>query len=254
MTESLFEIRHYAELDSTNEEAKRLLAQGEIQRPVILRTDCQTAGKGTQGRQWFSPPGAGLYFSIVHPFENTTGWRLGEGASDWLSENITGGASIPEIPLTPLFTLAAGVACAETLASLTGLTIQLKPINDLYVEGRKLGGILTESLISENRCKALITGIGINIREHNEIQIGCDQENRGHQPISLQACIAPQLFNQWHADALLQELSQAIALAVNAQYQQLAQGQAQSLLAAYLTYKLPDVDLPEQVERVFLAL
>jgi biotin-[acetyl-CoA-carboxylase] ligase BirA-like protein len=231
MTPCRFELRHYPELDSTNEEAKRLLAQGGIRRPLILRTDRQTAGKGTQGRQWFSPPGAGLYFSLIHSFER---------ANDWLDSSL-------QIPLTPLFTLAAGVACAETLATLTGLTLQLKPINDLYVEGRKLGGILTESLISENRCKALITGIGINIREHESVQTGCAQENRGQQPISLQACIPPQIFNQWHADALMEELCQAIAVAVDEQYQKLAQGQAPALLAAYLSYKLPQVELPEAI-------
>jgi biotin-(acetyl-CoA carboxylase) ligase len=161
---------------------------------------------------------------------------------------------LSEIPLTPLFTLAAGVACAETVASLTGLSIQLKPINDLYVEGRKLGGILTESLISENRCKALITGIGINIREHEDIQAGCALESRGHHPISLQRCIPQQLFDQWHPDALRKELCESIALAVDAQYQRLARGQASELLASYLQYKLPDVEMPEAVERVLASL
>lgn len=244
-----FEVFHYAELDSTNEEAKRLLAQGDIQRPVILRADCQTAGKGTQGRQWFSPPGAGLYFSIVHPL-NGAGAELGDAGGidlDEIDREPATLATLSQAPLTPLFTLAGGVACAETLALLTGLTIQLKPVNDLYVEGRKLGGILTESLISENRCRALITGIGINVRDHAAIQAGCQQEDRGQRPISLQACIAPQLFNQWHPDALLEELSQTIAVAVEKQYQLLAQGQSRALLAEYLRFKLPEVDLPQAI-------
>lgn len=233
MTLAGFEVRHYGELDSTNEEAKRLLASDEIRQTVIIRADCQTAGKGTQGRQWISPAGAGLYFSIVHPFEP-------------LSQ--TSESNMAAVPLTPLFTLAAGVACAETLVSLTGLTIQLKPINDLYVEDRKLGGILTESLISENRCRALITGIGINIRQNEAIQAGCEQDNRGNHPTSLQHCIAPYLFSQWHLDALLEELSQTIALAVHAQYQQLMQGEAEALLANYLRYKLPEMDLPLEIQ------
>jgi len=237
MTSSPFILRHYAELDSTNEEAKRLLAQGEIIEPTILRADCQTAGKGTQGRQWFSPPGAGLYFSVVHPFTGEEGDL----------------ARLSKIPLTPLFTLAAGVACAETLASLTGLTIQLKPINDLYMENRKLGGILTESLISENRCRALITGIGINVREHVAVQDGCRQEDRGHQPISLQACIAPQLFSQWHPDALLAELSERLAQALNERYRQLTAGQVQTLQTDYLRFKLPHTDLPDTVAALLAA-
>ena len=271
MTAPPFAVRHYPELDSTNEEAKRLLAQEHFSSPVIVRANSQTAGKGTQGRQWFSPPGAGLYFSVVHSFEAGTDWRLPSmhpngddpfhSANGWNESNESFNEAGPiwsnnpgantqqtgSIPLTPLFTLAAGVACAETVAALTGLTIQLKPINDLYVEGRKLGGILTESLISENRCKALITGIGINLREHEAVQDGCAQEQRGHQPISLQACIAPHLFQQWHPDALMEELSQAIAMAVDEQYRRLVQGRTATLLKSYHRYKLPEVDLPENI-------
>jgi biotin-(acetyl-CoA carboxylase) ligase len=248
VADSPFQVRLYTELDSTNEEAKRLLAQGEIQRPTILRAACQTTGRGTQGRQWFSPPGAGLYFSIVHPFETIDTAMATTNAAAYTANDSTAWERLSHAPLTPLFTLAAGVACAETLGTLTGLTIQLKPINDLYLENRKLGGILTESLVSDNRCRALITGIGINIREHQEIERGCTQEDRGNRPISLQTCIAPQLFNQWHPDALLEELSQSIALAVNAQYGKLAAGQAQTLLANYQRYKLPEFDLPDGIE------
>ncbi len=266
-----FTVRHYPELDSTNEESKRLLAQEDISSPLIVRADSQTAGKGTQGRQWFSPPGAGLYFSVVHSFETGSDWLLPaihptgdapfhsmnewnesfhEADQFWSASQGQDSQSKGSIPLTPLFTLAAGVACAETVATLTGLSIQLKPINDLYVEGRKLGGILTESLISENRCKALITGIGINLREHEAVQEGCTQDQRGHQPISLQACIAPQLFQQWHPAALMEELSQAIAMAVDEQYRRLAQGRTTELLAAYLRYKLPEIDMPDSIARL----
>ena len=182
-----FDLLLYDKLDSTNEEAKRLLADGRITRPSLLRAESQTAGKGTQGRRWFSPPGAGLYCSVVHPFPG---------------ETLTGHTQ-REIPLSPLFTLAAGVACAETIQELTGLGIQLKPINDLYVDGRKLGGILTESLISENHCKALITGIGINVFEHTAITDGCELEDRGNVPASLQGNIPSHLFSQWHGTLLL---------------------------------------------------
>jgi len=252
MTRFSFAVRQYATLDSTNEEAKRLLVQGEILQPTIIRADEQTAGKGTQGRQWFSPPGAGLYFSIVHPFDSNSPDPHQESmlsASFRDEENAL--SPLGQAPLTPLFTLAAGVACAETLMALTSLTIQLKPINDLYLEGRKLGGILTESLISEQRCRALITGIGINIRDHADVQDSCLIEGRGHQPMSLQTGVGPQIFSQWHPDALLEELSLSIAMAVEYHYRALIDGSTAALLSEYLRYKLPDVALPEQLERVF---
>jgi biotin-[acetyl-CoA-carboxylase] ligase BirA-like protein len=225
--ETCFESRYYAELDSTNEEAKRLLSQGTIVAPTMIIADRQTAGKGTQGRQWFSPSGAGLYFSIVHPFPDQSAQQ---------SEHQI------DIPLTPLFTLAAGVACAESLLRLTGLNVQLKPVNDLYLDGRKLGGILTESLVSDHRCKALITGIGINLREHSEIRQACADEQRGNDPISLQTCMAPEVFNGFHPDWLIKELTETIASAVDTQYRQLIQGQTEALLDTYQRYKIPHVE------------
>lgn len=239
MTSVPFEFLTYETLDSTNEEAKRLLAAGHIIHPTIIRANSQTAGKGTQGRSWISPPGAGLYFSIVHPFRKEADWQHLPGT----------------IPLTPLFTLAAGVACARTIRELTGLSIQLKPINDLYVEGRKLGGILTESLISQNQCKALITGIGINILYHADIHEGCaanpGQEptiDRGrNRPTSLQECIPPTLFNQWQEAAIMQELSHAIAQTVDTWYRTLIEGNSAQVLAEYQLFKLPEIQLPPEL-------
>lgn len=222
---SPFQLIEHAELDSTSEEARRLLQAEDLDRLTIIRAESQTAGRGTQGRAWLSPPGAGLYFSIVHPFSA-------------LTETLSS-----EVPLTPIFTLAAGVACAETIRELTGQWIQLKPINDLYVEDRKLGGILVESLITGNQCKALITGIGINVFEHALITEGCREEARGNRPISLQACVAPHIFSQWHGDAIMRELCEAIAQSVHRVYQDLIAGQSEAILARYHAYKLPGYEL-----------
>jgi biotin-[acetyl-CoA-carboxylase] ligase BirA-like protein len=220
-----FQLFQHVELDSTNEEARRQLQAGALNQLSIIRAASQTAGRGTQGRQWISPAGAGLYFSIVHPF-----WALAEMPPE-------------DIPLTPIFTLAAGVACAETIRELTGLQIQLKPINDLYVENRKLGGILVESLITQNQCKALITGIGINVLEHQSVAEGCKQDERGNQPISLQSAIAPHIFSQWHGDAIMQELCEAISQQVHHLYLELIAGNAEAILNRYQTFKLPGYEL-----------
>lgn len=221
-----FNHLEYSELDSTNEEARRLLQVDSLNQITIIRASSQTAGRGTQGRPWISPPGAGLYFSIVHPFS-----ALAEMPAHM-------------VPLTPVFTLAAGVACAETIQELTGLRIQLKPVNDLYVENRKLGGILVESLISQNHCKALITGIGINVFEHIAVADACEQEARGNQPISLQSCISPQIFNQWHCDAIMRELCHSIARNIHTLYQALIAGEQEVILSRYEAFKLPDFEIP----------
>ncbi len=221
---------HYIEapeLDSTNEEAKRLIQAETLSGPAIIRAHRQTAGRGTQGRTWHSPAGAGLYFSVVHPF---AGW-----------------VEVPPalVPLTPLFTVAAGVACAESIRELTGLRIQLKPVNDLYVQRQKLGGILVESLISQNQCQALITGIGINVFEQESIAAACLEEGRGNQPVSLQACIPPHHFEQFRrldggqGQALMRELCEAIAITVDDLYRALIQGERQSIVARYHEFQLP---------------
>ncbi len=228
---SPFIILDYAELDSTNEEARRLLQAESLHGLTLIRTLSQTAGRGTQGRPWISPPGAGLYFSIVHPFSALEATHQ------------------TEIPLTPIFTLAAGVACAETIRDMTGLTIQLKPVNDLYVDNRKLGGILVESLITGNHCRALITGIGINVFEHEAVVTGCETENRGNRPVSLQACMPPQLFNQWHGEAIMDELSRAITTQVHCLYQSLIAGEFELILARYEAFKLAGYDLPIVLKR-----
>lgn len=222
-----FQVLRFDSLDSTNEEAKRLLSkgllnEGAVQVPLIICAKAQTAGRGTQGKKWISPEGAGLYFSIVHPSE-----------------------ALQADPLTPMLTIAAGVACATVIAELTQLRIQLKPINDLYVEGRKLGGILVESLISGGQCRGIITGIGINILKHPEIISGCEKDARGNQPISLQEGLTPLLFSQWRPEQIAEELMLQIARQVNLEYERFRQGDTDRLLEAYMRHKIPEYPLPE---------
>lgn len=129
---------HLDSVDSTNEEAKRLILAGRITGPAYILAREQTAGKGNHGRFWHSPKDAGVYVSVVD-FAPT-------GAP----------------PASALFTLAAGVACANVLREPTALEVRLKPINDLYLEGRKLGGILVESMVEVGTLRAVVTGVGIN--------------------------------------------------------------------------------------------
>jgi BirA family biotin operon repressor/biotin-[acetyl-CoA-carboxylase] ligase len=137
----------YDSVDSTNEVAKRLICEPGFGGPACVIAREQTAGKGTRGRKWASPKDAGIYVSVIE-----------------VPDRECGGAGLAQAnsfePAT--FTQAAGVACVECLRRHFGICVELKPINDLYVNGCKLGGILTEARIEGGKIAALITGIGIN--------------------------------------------------------------------------------------------
>lgn len=118
----------------------RLAAAGASEGTAVL-ADVQRLGRGRRGREWFSPPGAGVYLSCVI--------RPGDGGST-----------------LALLTLAAGVATAEAIRSATGLPIELKWPNDVVIgrPWRKLGGILCESVGAGARVDAVVVGIGLNLR------------------------------------------------------------------------------------------
>lgn len=168
-------------VDSTNEAAKRLLAEGRLRLPAYVVAREQTAGKGTYGRSWVSPRDSGVYLSVVHvpPEECRT--------------------------VTTTFTLSAGVACAETLRAWTGLDVRLKPVNDLYVNGCKLGGILTEGIVAGAALQGLITGVGINVRRG-----GRALPPGAAEPTSLEELLSPEGWECWDADAFVPALADAV--------------------------------------------
>jgi len=134
----------YDMLDSTNEEARRLLAGGAIDDAAVVIARGQAAGRGTHGRSWISPYDAGLYLSYAC-----------RNRGDQAQQN--------EWPLTTEYTLAAGVACAEAVREAFNIDLRIKPVNDLIRNGRKVGGVLTEAFVEEGRLTALIIGVGINV-------------------------------------------------------------------------------------------
>jgi BirA family biotin operon repressor/biotin-[acetyl-CoA-carboxylase] ligase len=124
---------------STNDLALSLAADGAPEGTVVI-ADCQHAGRGRRGREWFSPPGAGVYLSAVVRPSGPAG-------------------------AVPLLTLAAGAAAASGVRSASGLPVELKWPNDLVIgrPWRKLGGVLSETAGSAGRIEAVIVGIGINL-------------------------------------------------------------------------------------------
>lgn len=126
-------------IDSTNTEALRQARLGAEEGLCIVARQ-QTAGRGRHGRTWVSEPDAGLYFSIV------------------LRPTI-------EAQYLSLVTLMTGVAVHDTLGEF-GIAADIKWVNDLHVDGKKICGILAETTDTP-RGLAVIVGVGINIKSSN---------------------------------------------------------------------------------------
>lgn len=127
------QIFRYSEIDSTNDEAKRLI-KNKIGEGAAVIAEAQTKGRGKPGAKWFSPPGTGIYLSaIVKPFRNPDEVKS--------------------------LTLAAARAVVRAIQGIAGLRAEIKPPNDVLVNGKKICGILVERDASGN----IIIGIGLNV-------------------------------------------------------------------------------------------
>jgi BirA family biotin operon repressor/biotin-[acetyl-CoA-carboxylase] ligase len=135
-------LLYFATIGSTNDVAAALAADGGREGAVVL-ADAQTAGRGRRGRTWFSPPGSGLYVSVVLAPSR---------------------ARLDPERATSLLTLAAGVAIAEAIQTVTGLGPDLKWPNDVFVGRRKLAGILAEGVGAAGApALQVVLGYGINV-------------------------------------------------------------------------------------------
>lgn len=128
----------YEEIDSTNNEAKRR-AYADCTGVTLYVTDCQTAGRGRHGHDFYSPKGSGLYFTLAYPLCRAS-------------------ASIQMI------TCAAAVAVCEGISALSDRKPSVKWVNDIFIDGKKVAGILAELVTdASNHPTAVIVGIGINL-------------------------------------------------------------------------------------------
>ena len=131
------------EVGSTNDELDILARNGEDEILVML-TESQTKGKGRMGRTFHSPKGSGIYMSILL-------------RPDFPPEDCN--------LLTPMTAVAAVRAIEDVLS----LKTDIKWINDIYLHGRKIGGILTKaSFSSPEKTDYVIVGMGINLTEPQE--------------------------------------------------------------------------------------
>ncbi len=154
------EVEAFEVIDSTNTYAKKLISQaGTLKTPEgqltdaglklknkIIVAESQTAGKGRLGRTFVSPAKTGIYISMI---------------------------IVPENPITDpaLLTTSAAVAVCRVLNKLYNINPQIKWINDIFANGKKLCGILTEGFTNfETRTiDSAVIGIGINVKENPDL-------------------------------------------------------------------------------------
>lgn len=131
-------VHYRATVGSTNEWARQLGQDGEPDGTLVL-ADEQTAGRGRRRRRWVSPPGKGIYASVL----------LVPPAS-----SLDAGAAVQ---------LAAGIAIAESVASLLPHPPALRWPNDCYCAAAKLAGVLVEVGMTGDGTDFLVCGMGINV-------------------------------------------------------------------------------------------
>jgi len=131
-----FNVVSYDILTSTNDEAKRLAAEGAPEGTVV-RAALQTAGRGRRGRSWQGAQGECLMCSLLLrprlPAADTSSW-----------------------------TLAAGLAISRALSHIATRDIRVKWPNDIVADGKKLCGILSELHMNSDEVAYIVTGFGIN--------------------------------------------------------------------------------------------
>jgi len=132
-------IHHYFRTDSTNRVALELGYTNEPEGSVVLAEE-QTAGRGRAGRSWHSERANGIYVTLL------------------LRPRIS--------PVqAPLLTMMAGLSARAAIQAQTGLLPDVKWPNDLMLDGKKLGGILTEMHAETTLVRFVIVGIGINVNQ-----------------------------------------------------------------------------------------
>jgi BirA family transcriptional regulator, biotin operon repressor / biotin---[acetyl-CoA-carboxylase] ligase len=122
---------HYRRTDSTNARAKGLAAAG-APGGLVVTAEEQSAGRGRRGRSWFGPPGASLLYSaLLRPFDGD-----------------------------PMLSLAAPLAVCEAAEEVAPVRCQVKWPNDVWIEDRKVAGILVEARPEEGWA---VIGVGLNV-------------------------------------------------------------------------------------------
>ena len=130
-------VYYYETLPSTNTLLKEMASDNAPEGTIVIAKS-QTAGRGRTGKSFYSPSGTGLYMSIL--------LKPGIPASD-------------SVFITPM----TAVAVAEAIEELSGKKTEVKWVNDIYLNGKKICGILTEGSFNKDIMEYAVVGIGINL-------------------------------------------------------------------------------------------
>lgn len=130
------------ETSSTQDLMRSLIPNGAMEGRLVI-AETQTSGRGRLGRSWHSPAGKGLWFSVLLQ---------------------------PTVPLRAIsqLTLLTAVALCRCLRAETGFNIGIKWPNDLLIDGKKICGILLESMAEDERIQFVIAGIGVSVNLKKE--------------------------------------------------------------------------------------
>jgi BirA family biotin operon repressor/biotin-[acetyl-CoA-carboxylase] ligase len=142
------DVETVVQTGSTNSDLLGRVRAEAPRRPILRTALEQTAGRGRHGRAWHAAPGSALLLSLAIPLEAP---RAIDGA----------------------VSLACGLAAAEALAPRAA--VKLKWPNDLFLDGRKLGGVLCELALDGAGRRTLVAGIGINLTLAPEVRAAIGQ-------------------------------------------------------------------------------
>ncbi|MBI3739624.1 MAG: biotin--[acetyl-CoA-carboxylase] ligase, partial [Chloroflexi bacterium] len=130
-------LRYFESIGSTNDEALAWATEGARDLSLVV-ADEQTAGRGRSGRKWLTPPGSALAFSLI--LRPTEAERTRPARTTGLS----------------------ALALSDSLRT-RGLAAQIKWPNDVLISGKKVAGILVESVWTGDALDASILGMGVNV-------------------------------------------------------------------------------------------
>lgn len=133
-------VINYEVIDSTQKEIWRRIEKDNIENGTLISADLQTSGVGTHGRTWYTNKKNNIAFSFV---------------------------IFPNISISKLTGLTMKIAetIVEVFKDIYNIDLQIKPPNDIVINNKKIGGILTETKIYKEVVKALVIGIGINTNQ-----------------------------------------------------------------------------------------
>ncbi|TJX13884.1 biotin--[acetyl-CoA-carboxylase] ligase [Tissierella creatinini] len=138
------QIHTYKTITSTNTMAKKMAIEGALDRTILIAEE-QTQGRGRYGKSFFSPSGSGIYMSII------------------IKPNLN-------LEDPQLITIYTAVSVCRAIEKLTVLSPKIKWVNDIFLNKKKICGILTEATsdFESRTIESIIIGIGINISTREE--------------------------------------------------------------------------------------